>query len=168
MVSNYGYIQEHVRYNTISPLLHVFASFPNTNPSLQPHLYWSFFLLQIWLHPPLLAVSHACTKNEKEVYQQWQFYHYGIYLDVYAIIHIWLVYTLLSPLLQAFSSFANTNPTSQEHTYHSFLLVQICLQPPLFSSSQGCTKYLQLENRKHNFFRLLITYIQAHTRKLIS
>ena len=47
----------------ISPLLHVFPSVPNTNPSSQLHVCLSLFLLQIWLQPPLLAVSHGCTKR---------------------------------------------------------------------------------------------------------
>ena len=44
------------------------------------------------------------------------------------------------PFLQVLLSFFNINPTSQEHSCFSFLLLQIWLQPPFFSSSQGCTK----------------------------
>jgi len=43
-------------------------------------------------------------------------------------------------LLHVLWSLPNTNPVLQEHTCHSFLLLQIWLHPPLFGLSQGCTK----------------------------
>ena len=46
-----------------SPLLHIFLSFPSTNPDSQEHSYHSFLLLQIWLHPPLVSLSQGCTKK---------------------------------------------------------------------------------------------------------
>ena len=49
-------------YNFFSPLLQVFLSFPNINPTLQEHTCHSFLLLQIWLHPPLFFISQGCTK----------------------------------------------------------------------------------------------------------
>jgi len=42
--------------------------------------------------------------------------------------------------LQVFPSSRNVNPTSQEQSCFSFLLLHIWLQPPLFAWSQGCTK----------------------------
>lgn len=51
-----------------------------------------------------------------------------------------IIYNFFSPFLQVFLSFPNINPTLQEHTSHSFLLLQIWLHPPLFFISQGCTK----------------------------
>ena len=51
-----------IKTNLIIPLIHVFVSLPNTNPSSQAHPYFSFFFSQIWLQPPLLGLSHGCTK----------------------------------------------------------------------------------------------------------
>ena len=48
------------KYHVI-PLTHVFPSFFITNPSSQAHAYLSLTLLQIWLQPPLRAVSQGCT-----------------------------------------------------------------------------------------------------------
>ena len=45
-------------------MLHPLLSFANANPSSQAHWYLWLCLLQIWLHPPLLAVSQGCTKDE--------------------------------------------------------------------------------------------------------
>ena len=49
----------------------------------------------------------------------------------------------ISPLLQLRLSFANKYPGLQEHTCHSFLLLQTWLHPPLLALSQGCTKIVE-------------------------
>ena len=125
--------------NPIIPFLHVFPSFLNANPSSQAHLYLCFLLLQIWLQPPLLAVSQGCTKYRVIIQLEWQLYYYGIRLQLcnYKCDN---VYIFPSPLLQVRLSFPNTNPSSQAHSYLCFVLLQIWLQPPLLSLSQGCTE----------------------------
>lgn len=121
-----------------SPLLQLFLSFPNTNPVTQEHTCHSFRLLQIWLHPPLLLLSQGCTKICK--------YHQLICFPIMSMhintINIHILTNL--PFLQVFLSSSKVYPASQEQACFLFNLLQIWLQPPLFSSSHGCTKDRQL------------------------
>lgn len=59
-------------YVCLSPLLQLILPFPKTNPGLHEHTYLSFLLLQIWLQPPLFALSHGCTMmGIKEYYSKY-------------------------------------------------------------------------------------------------
>ncbi len=127
-------------YIYISPLLHVVLSLSNRNPASQEHTCHSFLLLHIWLHPPLFALSQGCTKIGKVYYIKYTISRKSNLL-IYADMHILLAHVYINlPFLHVLLSSSNTNPTSQEHSCFSFFLLQIWLQPPLFASSQGCTK----------------------------
>ena len=66
------------------PFVQVFLSFCNANPFLQAHSYFCpFFLLQIWLQPPLFFVPQGCTRKGNINFTKNNNFTVVVYTDVH-------------------------------------------------------------------------------------